>query len=57
MADCEELRVSIASYLLQGGDLWRIMARDKDRAVFGWYRRCVDLILTVASSNMPSECL
>jgi hypothetical protein len=34
------------AHLLQGGDLWRIMARDKDRAVFGWYRRCVVLILT-----------
>ncbi len=39
--------------MLQGGDLWRIMARDKDRAVFGWYRRCDKC--TVATCLRSSE--
>ena len=26
---------------LQGGDLWRLLNRDKERCVFNWYKRCV----------------
>jgi len=25
---------------LQGGDLWRLLSRDKERSVFNWYKRC-----------------
>lgn len=32
-----------------GGDLWRILDKDRDRTVFGWYRRGKQVALDVAS--------
>ena len=29
---------------VQGGDLWRLLSRDKERSVFNWYKRCVQYI-------------
>jgi hypothetical protein len=39
----------LVTEFMEGGDLWRIMARDKDRAVFGWYRRGKQVALDVAA--------
>ncbi len=34
------MQLSVVLLLLQGGDLWRLLSRDKERSVFNWYKRC-----------------
>ena len=45
----------LVTEFMEGGDLWRILSRDTDRSVFGWYKRCVAPLLFVAWTSLRSS--